>query len=171
MPRVTHFGIMKTAYYSLVLHSVLARWCLGLITAALLSPSVHADTHIWNGTGFFDNQTRRWSNPFNWTGGAPSPNEAPPVILIFPATTNRFSTNDIVGQRVDVLQITGTNHVISGWAARGGGNSLTLNGGGAGDHLIVNGGGNEIADSLGLVLADDVNMAGNQFGRLTIHGP
>jgi autotransporter-associated beta strand protein len=35
----------------------------------------------------------------------------------------------------------------------------------------VNGAGNEIADSLGLILADDVRMTGNQFGRLTIHGP
>lgn len=163
--------MMNTTHCSPVPGSVFARWCLGLAGALLLTLSAKADTHIWHGTGFFDNQTRRWSDPFNWTGGAPSPNEAPPVILIFPATTNRFSTNDIVGLRVDVLQITGTNHVISGWSARGDGNSLTLNGGGVGDHLIVNAGGNEIADSLGLILADDVRMTGNQFGRLTIQGP
>jgi len=87
---------MKTTLYSSVLNSVFTRSCLGLMAAVLLVASSRADTHTWTGTGFFDNQTRLWSDPFNWNGGPPAANEAPPVVLIFPATTNRFSTNDIV---------------------------------------------------------------------------
>lgn len=143
------------------------RLWIGLLAAALLASSANAGTHTWTGAGI--SQTRLWSDSSNWTGGAPSPNEAAPVVLIFPATTNRFSTNDIFGLHVDALQFTGADHVISGWSARGGA-ALTLNGGGLGNHLIVNADGNEIAASLGLILADDVRMTGNQFGGLTING-
>src|SRR5262245_57355223 len=73
MPRVTHFGIMKTTYYSLVLNSVFARWCFSLAVALTLASSTDAGTHTWTGTGVVGNQTRLWSDPLNWNGGPPSP--------------------------------------------------------------------------------------------------
>lgn len=127
-----------------------------LAALTLATPVATAATHTWNGTGFFGNITRTWSDPFNWTGGAPSTNEASPVVLVFPDTaTEKLSTNDIAGLVVDEIRITGSNYTLFG---RGSGNIVTLRNGGL---VSSTGSGNKFNSSLSLQLSNGRNP--NEF--------
>ncbi len=137
-----------------------------LAALTLASPIASAATHTWNGTGFFGNTTRTWSDPFNWTGGAPSTNEAPPVILVFPDTaTEKLSTNDLAGLVVDEIRITGSNYTLFG---KNPGNIVTLAGGAL---VSSTGSGNKIHSSLSLQLSsgrniNEISVATNQTLRI-----
>ena len=133
---------------------------VGLAALTLASPIARAATHTWNGTGFFGNTTRTWSDPFNWTGGAPSTNEAPPVILVFPDTaTEKLSTNDLAGLVVDEIRITGSNYTLFG---KNPGNIVTL---ASGALVSSTGSGNKIHSSLSLQLSSGRNI--NEFSVAT----
>lgn len=133
-----------------------------LAALTLASPIASAATHTWNGTGFFGNITRTWSDPFNWTGGAPSTNEAPPVILVFPDTaTEKLSTNDLAGLVVDEIRITGSNYTLFG---KNPGNIVTLAGGAL---VSSTGSGNKIHSSLSLQLSSGRNI--NEISVATNH--
>jgi len=72
----------------------------------------NAGTHVWSGA-----QGGLWSNPANWSsGGAPSANEAAPVIVQFPSTQSarRESTNNIANLKLDVLGFYGANYHLYG---------------------------------------------------------
>lgn len=114
-----------------------------------------AGTHTWHGEGFFDNKTLRWSDPFNWDGGAPAAGEDN-VVLIFPPDTDTFVTNDIAGLVVNQIQITGTNYVLYG---TGGGTSLTILGNGPFlSDFQITGANNSIASSLSIILSNTVSV-------------
>ncbi len=133
---------------------------MGLAALTLASPIARAATHTWNGTGFFGNTTRTWSDPFNWTGGAPSTNEASPVVLVFPDTaTEKLSTNDIAGLVVDEIRITGSNYTLFG---KNPGNIVTL---ASGALVSSTGSGNKIHSSLSLQLSSGRNI--NEFSVAT----
>ncbi len=137
-----------------------------LAALTLATPVATAATHTWNGTGFFGNTTRTWSDPFNWTGGAPSTNEASPVILVFPDTaTEKLSTNDLAGLVVDELRITGSNYTLFG---KNPGNIVTL---ASGALVSSTGSGNKIHSSLSFQLSsgrsiNEFSVATNQTLRI-----
>lgn len=63
----------------------------------------HAGTHVWSGA-----INDQWNLPGNWSsGGAPSSNEAAPVILVFPSDpeTRSATRNNLPGLTVDRLSI------------------------------------------------------------------
>jgi autotransporter-associated beta strand protein len=123
--------------------------------AFTLFNSASAATHTWHGEGFFDNKTLRWSDPFNWDGGAPAVGEDN-VVLIFPPDTDTFVTNDIQGLVVNQIQITGTNYVLHG---TGGLSALTMLGSSPYfSDFHVTGANNSIAASLPIVLSNTVNF-------------
>lgn len=138
----------------------------GLTAITLAHTVATAATHTWNGTGFFGNITRTWSDPFNWTGGAPSTNEEPPVILVFPDTASeKLSTNDLAGLVVDEIRITGSNYTLFG---RNPGNIVTLRNGGL---VSSTGSGNKVHGSLSLQLSsgrnpNEFNVAPSQTLRI-----
>ena len=82
------------------------RWFwLSLVLGVLgLVQLTHAGSHTWSGAGANTN----WSTAANWSvGGAPTAAEAAPVTLIFPAAPTSFdSTPNVIGLKVDSLQIT-----------------------------------------------------------------
>jgi autotransporter-associated beta strand protein len=127
--------------------------------------SVSAATHTWHGEGFFGNKTLKWSDPFNWDGGAPAVGEAN-VVLIFPPDTDTYVTNDIAGLVVDQIQISGTNYVLHGM---GGGMSLTLLGSAPFlSDLQITGANNSIASSLSIVLSNTVSVSVSTNKTFTI---
>src|SRR5262249_40374168 len=76
-----------------------------------LSPA----THSWTGGGGL--ASPNWSDPANWTGGAPAVGEEGPVILNFPTgVSQRMSVDDITDLRVDQINLTGSDYTISGAA-------------------------------------------------------
>lgn len=80
-----------------------------------------AGTHTWTG----GDSSEYWSAAANWNGGAPTANEAAPVVLIFPAGFSGVFTNNIANLKVDEIRLLG-----SGQALRGAnGVALTLRGG------------------------------------------
>lgn len=93
--------------------------CFAFIT------SVRAGTHTWTGGGSDEN----WSNPANWSGGAPTVGESAPVIVIF--TTGVTTTNNISGLVVDSLQFQAVGASVHG----SGIGSLTIRGGNSGTNL------------------------------------
>ena len=126
---------------------------VGAVTA--INPAA-AGTHTWHGEGFFGNKTLKWSDPFNWDGGAPAAGEDN-LVLIFPPDTDTFVTNDIAGLVVNQIQITGTNYVLHGV---GGGTSLTVLGNGPFlSDFQVTGASNSIAPSLSIILSDTVSFS------------
>lgn len=141
-------------------------WLAAAVVAALAPVAARAAVHTWTGTGFFGNATRTWSDPFNWNGGPPTTNEAPPVILVFPeSAAEKLSTNDIGNLVVDEIRITGNNYALFG---RSPGSILTLRNGGS---VNSTGSGNRIAGSLSLQLsagrnANEFNVATNQTLRI-----
>jgi autotransporter-associated beta strand protein len=132
----------------------------GLAALTLATPIARAATHTWNGTGFFGNTTRVWSDPFNWTGGVPTTNEAPPIILVFPdSASEKLSTNDLPGLVIDEIRITGSNYTLFG---RNPGNIVTL---ASGAMVSSTGAGNRIHSSLSLQLSSGRNI--NEFSVAT----
>jgi autotransporter-associated beta strand protein len=126
-----------------------------------LSPA----THIWTGFG----ATNLWSTAGNWLGGAPSPTESGPVILVFSSTAAGHFTNvdDIPGLNINQIKFNG---LPSGYVLQGSpsGNTLALAGSGFTPPSIIDqAGGNTFDASLTLMLggADEVNVA---QGTLTI---
>lgn len=70
---------------------------------------VRGDVHTWTGAA-----SGQWSEPGNWDGGAPTPEE-PDVDLVFPTgAANQTNTNDIDGLTVRSLTFSGAGYAISG---------------------------------------------------------
>jgi fibronectin-binding autotransporter adhesin len=85
-----------------------------------------AGTHTWTGGG----PSQNWSSVANWSGGIPTANEAPPVVLIFPANFSGPFTNNIANLTVDEIRLLGSGQTLRG----ANGVSLTLRGG----HTLTN---------------------------------
>ncbi|HKX61923.1 MAG TPA: autotransporter-associated beta strand repeat-containing protein [Verrucomicrobiae bacterium] len=143
------------------------------LAAALALPLVaSAGTHVWTGGSLFN---ENWSSAQNWSGGAPSANEAPPVVLEFPAAFTGPFTNNIANLKVDGLRLLGSGQVIRG----ADGVSLTVRAGNTGTN-IHSAGVNHLDASLPLILEGQVritaplslslNSAISGVGGLTIHG-
>jgi autotransporter-associated beta strand protein/parallel beta-helix repeat protein len=65
--------------------------------------------HVWTGAGGNTN----WSNPNNWSDGAPSNSESGDIILQFPATAMNFATtDDLSGLRVYQVQFLSNGYII-----------------------------------------------------------
>ncbi len=85
-----------------------------------------AGTHVWSGAS----GNKFWSDPANWSsGGAPSINEAAPVIIEIPAAISGATTNNIFGLKIDLLRMLGSGQTIrtasGGTITLRGGNSIT----------------------------------------------
>jgi PKD domain len=76
--------------------------------ALLLATPARAGVHVWSGAMSFS-----WSNPGNWSGGAPTAIETS-VVLVFPPAATKISVNDISGLTVDTLTIADGGYTISG---------------------------------------------------------
>jgi autotransporter-associated beta strand protein len=79
-----------------------------------------AGTHTW--TGGAGGQFPQWSNPANWTEGAPTALETN-VALVFPTNTAGLTTHDIAGLTVDTISLGRRGYTINGATP------LTLTGG------------------------------------------
>jgi fibronectin-binding autotransporter adhesin len=93
--------------------------------------SAHAATHTWTGTG----ANAFWSTASNWTGGAPAPGEAEPVILDFPPGAARLkNTNNLAGLTIHGLTITGSGYTLQG---QGAGTNITFASNAAADFFVT----------------------------------
>jgi autotransporter-associated beta strand protein len=124
-------------------------------------------THIWTGA-----VSGLWSNPSNWSGGAPSTAETN-VILDFTSGTahNPNNTNDIAGLTVQAIEFAGLNYTL-------GANAITLAG-----NTTVDVFSNETTFNLGLNLTGSASAHDHVFkvfdsahfvvvnGRITSSGP
>ena len=113
--------------------------------------------HTWTGGGTDSN----WSDPSNWTGGAPTAVESN-VTLNFPSVSNTSPVNDITGLTIQAISIE-ANYDLSGqpFALAG---SITTSGGGGGsleNNIVLNG-------NSTLNLAGQLNIGGTISGSATL---
>ncbi|HEX5221038.1 MAG TPA: autotransporter-associated beta strand repeat-containing protein, partial [Verrucomicrobiae bacterium] len=102
-----------------------------------------AGTHTWTGGASFE----YWSASGNWSGGAPTADEAAPVVLIFPANFSGPFTNNIPNLKADEIRLLGSGQVVRG----ANGVSLTLRGGNTSTN-VYSAGINYFDETLPLVL-------------------
>jgi fibronectin-binding autotransporter adhesin len=102
-----------------------------------------AATHTWTGGG----PSQNWSSVANWSGGIPTANEAPPVVLIFPANFSGPFTNNIANLKVDEIRLLGSGQTLRG----ANGVSLTLRSGNTNTN-VYSAGINSFDSTLSLVL-------------------
>ncbi len=128
----------------------------------IATPSAFSATHTWKGSSTND----LWSHGPNWTSGvAPTAAESD-VKLIFPASAELNSIDNIPGLTVTQFTVTGAGYSFSGAS----GAKLTLNGG-SGDHFINNPGSSgttTIAPSLPIVLGGLIVSFANTSGNLSL---
>lgn len=120
-----------------------AQFSLLALAAGVLVATAHAGTHVWTGGG----GNRYWSTAANWSGGAPSANEAAPVILEFPAAFTGTFTNNLANLKVDRIRLLGSGQSLRG----ANGVRLTLRGGNSATN-VFNAGINYLEESLPLLL-------------------
>jgi fibronectin-binding autotransporter adhesin len=106
---------MQSKFYSL------RRSVSGAAVLLLKLTTATAGTHTWTGGA----ASEYWNAAANWTGGAPTANEAAPVVLIFPAGFSGVFTNNIANLKVDEIRLLGSGQTLRG----ANGVSLTLRGG------------------------------------------
>jgi fibronectin-binding autotransporter adhesin len=129
---------MQTNQPTRCFNKVLAGVCL-----LIHSLSASAGTHTWTGGA----ASEYWNAAANWSGGAPTANEAAPVVLIFPANFSGPFTNNIANLKVDEIRLLGSGQVVRG----ANGASLTLRGGNTGTN-VYSAGINYFDETLPLVL-------------------
>jgi fibronectin-binding autotransporter adhesin len=106
---------MQSKFYSL------RRSVSGAAVLLLKLTTATAGTHTWTGGA----ASEYWNAAANWTGGAPTANEAAPVVLIFPAGFSGVFTNNIANLKVDEIRLLGSGQTLRG----ANGVSLTMRGG------------------------------------------
>ena len=117
-------------------------------------------THTWIGP---TNGT--WSNPANWTGGAPTSAEPGGTIVKFGANTT--SSMDIAGLTIDQIVFTGASNTINGDNTH---DALTINGSIFAQNIVSDAAGNTLAALLPVTLTGAAVAAASSAGRLTIAG-
>lgn len=118
---LTRIGPRYNAAMQPKLCSLLRRRIVCAAFLLKLSAAAIAGTHTWTGGA----TSEYWNAAANWSGGAPTANEAAPVVLIFPAGFSGVFTNNIANLKVDEIRLLGSGQTLRG----ANGVSLTLRGG------------------------------------------